>query len=366
MLLVSTWCFMACSDDETSTADMPNELTLLSSKGLIEADGKDVAVFSVMLNGKDVTREATIYQKVDDRWTIYSGTEFSSDVDGNFEFSANYKNFESESILIQAATGLAALPADAQPSRFDDFRKRVLGMQFTGTTCGYCPLVIDAVEKFQYMQNADDVVFASLHSYDYRNDPMYTDDVAALAYNLGINGAPYMVFNLDTQTNSQTTTPESISSIVAQYMSVPAATAISASVVSDGAVDGKLKVQGAVKIGKSGKYFVSVWLLEDGITAPQSNYTSLTVSNNHDNVVRLCNTTSPMGLSFGGRTQWKAGETGVYYHEFDLKKSKVADLNNCRVMVYVSANTQGSFFVVDNVIECKPGEVKTFEYNNPS
>ncbi len=363
LVLLSASLFAACSDsDEINPGKLTGEVTLSISKCLIEADGKDVATFTVEQGGVDVTKWATIYRKVDGKWTVYSDTKFSTTTAGTFEFSADHNNVSSEAVMIQAATGIAELPADSNPTKFDGFRKRVLAMQFTGIGCGWCPIVIHAIENFQSMPNAENMVFTALHSFSVA-DPMYSDDAWEVAANMNVSSYPTMAYNMDITSSSTNTTAESISGIVDTYMATPANSAISASVTQEGsATDGKLKVQGAIKMRTDAAYRVSVWLLEDGIQCPQANYTDLTIGEIHNNAVRLCNTTSPAGAQFGGRNTWKAGELGVFYHEFDLKDSKVMNLENCHVVVYVTSNAQGGFFTVDNVIDCKIGEVKSFEY----
>ncbi len=366
--LLSASLFVSCGDDneEIGGVDFENltgEVTLLPSKSLIEADGKDAAVFTVMQGGVDVTQRAVIYQKVSGKWAVYKGTQFSSAAEGSFEFCADHNGVSSETVLVQAANGLAELPADANPAQFSGFRKRVLAMQFTGVGCGYCPYVINAIENFLPMENAENVVFAALHAYSTR-DPMYSDDAWEVANQLGISSYPAMNYNMEVKTGSNTTA-EGISGIVDELMQTPANSAISASVIHEGsAADGKLKVQGAVKIAKEGVYGLSVWLLEDSIQSAQANYDNISIGDIHNNSVRLCSTTNPLGAQFGGRSSWKANETGVFYHEFDLKKANIKNLDNCHVVVYVTYNSKGSFFTVDNVIDCKIGEVKSFEYEN--
>ncbi len=360
--LLSLTTLMACSEDEFNPQDATGDVVITVSKSLIEADGKDVAVFTVTQGGADVTKWATIYQKTNDKWSIYKGTEFSSDTEGNFEFSASHNGKDSETILIQAATGLSELPEDSKPEQFDGFKKRVLAMQFTGIGCGYCPYVINAIENFLPMENSKDMVFTALHTFN-TADPMFSDDAWEVGNNMNITSWPTMVYNLNEASDASDTTPESLSGIVDKYMGSPANSNISASITLDGSeTEGSVKVQGAIKIGHDGQYGVAVWLLEDSIKAPQSNYTNIQVGNIHNNSVRLCNTTSPAGNQFGGRNDWKKGNVGVFYHEFDLKKANIQNLKNCHVVVYVTSNVENNFFTVDNVIDCKIGEIRSFEY----
>ncbi len=363
-VLLSASLFVACSDssDDINPGKLTGEVTLNLSKSLIEADGKDVTTFTVEQGGVDVTKWATIYRKVDGKWAVYSDTKFSTTAEGTYEFSADHNGVSSEPVMIQAATGLGELPEDPNPTKFDGFRKRVLAMQFTGIGCGWCPVIINAIENFLPMPNAENMVFTALHSYSVA-DPMYSEDAWEVAANMNVNSYPTMIYNMDVKSSTENTTSESISGLVDTYMATAANSAISASVTLEGsATDGKLKVQGAVKIAADGAYLVSVWLLEDGIKCPQANYTDLTIGDIHNNAVRLCSTTNPAGAQFGGRNNWKAGQTGVFFHEFDLKKAKVMNLENCHVVVYVTSSEKGGLFTVDNVIDCKIGEVKSFEY----
>ncbi len=363
-VLLSASLFVACSDsdDDINPGKLTGEVTLSVSKSLIEADGNDVATFTVQQGGVDVTKWATIYRKVNDKWTVYSDTQFSSSTDGTYEFSAEHNGVSSESVMTQAVTGIGTFPPDSEPTRFDGFRKRVLAMQFTGIGCGWCPVVINAIENFQTMPNAEDMVFTALHSYS-TADPMYSDNAWEVAANMGVSSYPTMTYNMEISSGTENTTAESISGIVDTYMATAANSAISASVTQEGsATEGKLKIQGAVKVRTDAAYRVSVWLLEDSIQCPQANYTSFEVGNIHNNAVRLCSTTNPTGAQFGGRNTWKGGELGIFFHEFDLKDAKVMNLENCHVVVYVTSNTDGGFFTVDNVIDLKIGEVKSFEY----
>ncbi len=353
--------FFSCSSDDNGTDfdELTGEITLSVSKSLIEADGQDVVTFSVEQGGIDVTSNATIYQKLDGKWTPFAGSQFATATLGTYEFSADHYGQSSESVFIQAATGLGELPADSEPNKFDSFRKRVMAMQFTGIDCGFCPYVIKAIEDFQATSKAEDVVFAALHSRS-AYDPMFSDDAWKVSGNMNISSYPTVVYNLYDVSKAENTTALSISSLVDTYMAKGAKSAISASVFLDDSGT-KLKVQGAVKIAKDGTYRVAVWLLEDSIQCPQANYANISISDIHNNSVRLCSTTSPEGAQFGGRNEWKAGETGVYYHEFDLTKANLMNQDNCRVVVYVTA-VEGVYCVVDNVISTGIGEVKTFEY----
>lgn len=68
---------------------------------------------------------------------------------------------------------IPALPADAQPDKYNGFKRRILAIDHTGTGCGYCPFVIGALREIEQSDYADKVVFVAGHSYN-SSDPMYT------------------------------------------------------------------------------------------------------------------------------------------------------------------------------------------------
>ncbi len=365
LLLATLTACIGNPKEVISAGDATGEVTMSASRTLIEADGKDVAFFTVMQGGMDVTKSATIYQKVNGKWAVYDDVKFSTNKVGVYEFSADHNNESSSSISIQAATGISELPEDPEPDRFDGFRKRVMAMQFTGTGCGYCPYVIKAIEEFLPMENAKNMIFTALHSYNTK-DPMYSDDAWDIANNLGVSGYPTVVYNMDITSNANNTTAESISDIVDSYMAIPARSAISASVTMEGSEEnGTITVQGAIKVGVDGEYKINAWLLEDGIIADQTSYVpNIQIGNVHNNAVRLCGSTTPAGKKLGGKGRWNAGEIGSYLFDFNLAEAGIEQLKNCHVVVYVTSDSNGGYFTVDNVIDLKIGEVRTFEYND--
>ncbi len=379
--LLSLPFLMACGDDElekdngNGNDNKPNEeikvdpskltgeVVLSVSKSLVEANGKDTTTFIVTQGGVEVTETAAIYVKNNNRWARYTETTFATTTEGSYEFSATHNGIDSESVVIQAATGLAELPADAAPEQFDGFRKRVFATQFTGTGCGYCPYVIKAIDDFQKTEKADDVVFAAVHAYNESGDPLWSDVSYSIAYYAGINGYPTLVYNMETSSSSETTA-ESIAEVADGYLASAANSNISAIITQEGAeANGSVTVQGAIKVAKGAQYKVGIWLLEDSIYAYQANYTNIQLDYTHNNGVRLANTVDPSGAQYGGRTKWNAEESVAYYHKFDLKNSGVVDLNNCHVVVYVTCKEEGeAAYTVDNVINCRIGETKTYEY----
>ena len=68
------------------------------------------------------------------------------------------------------------------------------------------------------------------------------------------------------------------------------------------------------------------------------------------------------GYTLGGKETCEHGETIEFYHGFDVKEIPIADVTRCKVVVLVTVEQDGKYYV-DNVIECSVGESVPFVYN---
>lgn len=124
-------------------------------------------------------------------------------------------------------------------------------------------------------------------------------------------------------------------------------------------------VRATVKVGTSGSYRINAWLVEDGVSAYQSSYWEGFASGviSHDHVLRAASNMSPIqGTLLGGKETCEHGETIEFYHGFDVKEIPIADVTRCKVVVLVTVEQDGKYYV-DNVIECSVGESVPFVYN---
>lgn len=361
--------FASCSsDDDPNGGDGGNgtitldKLTIVTDKTFVESDGQDVATFKVYTpEGKDVTAEAKFFMND----AAYANNTFSSSEEGEFEFMASYGGeLTNNTVTIKALSGTLQLPADPNPSA-DNFRRRVMGVQFTSTYCSFCPYVISAIHEYENRNN--DVVFTALHSNMTSVDPMTCKGSLAVKNKYMISDLPSLMFNLDKKNRSTSeTTASSIRSTVEGLMGTSSKCGIS--VVTE-AQDGKgtVKVQANIKTSARGIYKVGVWLLEDGIVADQSNSTGIDFSeqgidiNTHNNAVRGINAT------IADESKPVADVPGVdmvidgnleYLYEFNLSELKVDDLSKCHVVVFVT-DANG---IVDNVVNCPVNGNVPFEY----
>ena len=96
-----------CSDEPESIV-----VNISTNKTSIKANNKDKAIFSVTVDGVDVTSSVTIIQK--NQNTLVDGMSFSTDSAATYTFFATYNNAQSNEISIDAVDIEVILIADKQ------------------------------------------------------------------------------------------------------------------------------------------------------------------------------------------------------------------------------------------------------------
>lgn len=123
--------------------DIPTDGFVISvDKSVIEADGRDVATFTVLdADGNNLMDSdlSSIYFKnvaTGDRLDRKS-TGFSSVMNGEYEFVATYRGEQTaNSVTIKVQNR----------SKYEKYKQRVAIYQLTGTWCTYCPMMVAGLE----------------------------------------------------------------------------------------------------------------------------------------------------------------------------------------------------------------------------
>lgn len=338
------------------------ELTLAVDNTIIIADGLCTARLIVKLGDQEVTDydKVSVYQvDKDDKNVLIQVPDliFRTTTPGSYTFWVSYKSRLSNKVSLVAVSpslDFPGIPTDPDPTNLD-FRKRVLITQFTGTACGYCPNMIQLLRKFKEQDNyKGKTVLAACHTYN-QTDPMFLKDYTAIAKN--VSGYPSVMLNLKSSTMTTTPALSTFNKMVDNEYAVKAVAGICASSVAEGL---QFVVNAGMKVAQAGKYYISAWLLEDGIEAKQSNYGTLGDFSVHDNAVRdILGCDASKGDFKGFEYSAEAGE--VVSHEFQFTLKDDWKLENCHVVVYVCA-LDGAIYTVNNVIDIRPNEKIAFEY----
>lgn len=359
------------------TTDIVPGLILTATPSTIIADGEDVSLLEVKYNGQVVNEGFTLYDG-DDQVVVLENMEFRTTTAGEYKFWVDYKAQQSEVIITAEeptpdAPNTPAPPVDENPENLN-FKRRALMIQFTGTGCGYCPGMTNAlhiVMEDEFI--AEHTVLTAAHRYN-SNDPAYLAGYA-LDQAMGVSGYPSLVVDMYYITGYY----QYIDYIKEMVTTSLERTSVKAGIAATSIVeDDQVIITATVKAAEETKLRIGAWLIEDGIYGQQSNYGVAEGDfNTHDNCIRVADskvaTTDYTGHAIGpvdedGNVQAiKKGETAEYTFTIDLKDKWVRE--KCSIVIFVTAPERvqnQEYFFVNNVIEIPlEGEV-AFEYVDDS
>ena len=332
------------------------------------ADENGVATFTVTYNGEDVTADSTIFKGEDEE---LDGNTFSSTAEPcSIRFWASYGTevTRAEILLNIVATppSAPAVPVDNNPTK-TNFVRRVLLTQFTGTSCGFCPEMMNAlytVAQNEYYSSKYVLAAAQLYG---AADPAYLNDAKTLDKSMGVSSFPTV--NVDMQKNTGYRNAEKLFDLIADALertTVKGGIAVNSEYHAEA---GYIVINTLVKAAADADFRIGAWLLEDKINSNgmQANNGYSPIEgvdfNIHNNSIRLANQSRQSSTDYTGLTlgHLAAGETASKSFAFPLLKSWNAD--NLRVIVFISTK-EGDKWCVNNVVKApKSGSVE-FEYEN--
>lgn len=329
------------------------------------ADADGIATFTVTYNGEDVTAESTIFKGEDE---ALDGNTFTSTAEEacSFRFWASYGiEYTKSDILLNVVLtppDAPAAPEDTYPDK-TNFVRRILLTQFTGTGCGYCPEMMNALHTVaQNSYYGDKFVLAAAHLYG-TADPAYLNDAKSLDRTLGVG--TYPTVNADMWKNTGHRNSEKLVDLIQDALdrtTVKGGIAVNAEYHADSKY---VVINTLVKASEEADFRVGAWLLEDKISGAQSNngYTPIEGVNFdlHNNAIRLANKSRQPSGDYTGQTlgHLAKGETMEKSFAFPLLKSWKPE--NLRVIVFISTK-EGEKWYVNNVVKAPIQGSVDFEY----
>ena len=351
------------TDQAAEDVDIPTEgLYFHISKRNIYDDGVDKVIFTVYLDGEILTEGYEIY--LGDN--LYEGgNSFSSTKQGVYTFWASYGAlFTSNTYVTVIATPPTppAAPVDNNPSK-TNFKRRVLLTQFTGTGCGYCPNMVNALYQVTSVKSLNDkIVLAAAHLYN-ANDPAYLLDAKTLDNSLGVQGFPCIYADL----NNATATSASYAAVTKLINDSYARTEAKGGIAVNSKYyeqEGYIVLHATVKANTSTAFRIGAWLLEDNISGVQANYGTTPLAgvnlDIHNNCIRFADSQySNMDYSGVFLANIEAGKTASKWFAFKMEKNWKPE--NLRVIVFISTK-EGNKWLVNNVVKCPKDGSVDFEY----
>lgn len=351
-------------------------LVLVADKTTIYDNGVDCATFTLYYDGVTLTEGYELYQGEN----FIEGNTFASTVQGTFEIEAVYGTVISNKVSINVIKTPPPAPApleDANPSK-TNFTRRILLTQFTGTGCGYCPLMMNALHQLLTSDYNDKVVVAAAHLYN-ESDPAYLTEAKTLDNAMSVQDYPSVYADL----NKSALADASYASLSSTVNKAEARVAVKGGIAVNSAYhadENYIVLTATVKAKETAEFRIGAWLLEDGISAKQTVYPDPYAGtgeliqplegvnfNTHNNCVRLADSkytnTNYSGYTLG---TIEAGKTASREFAFKLKTNGTGGKNywnhdNLRVIVFITTQ-EGNVWYVNNVVKCpKQGSVD-FEY----
>lgn len=368
---LGAFAFVGCvqSGGDDNGGGSTSKLLLVADKSNIYDNGEDCVTFTLYYEGMTLTEGYEIYIGENP----LTGNTFSSTEIGSYTAWATYGTVQSNDVYINVvATPPAAptAPEDTNPEK-TNFKRRILLTQFTGTGCGYCPLMINAVHLAMNGSYGDNAVLAIAHLFN-ESDPAYLSEAQTLDNSMGFNAAaPYLFMDLNKAMDTlyEQSAIESNIAKCLNRVEVRGGIAVNSAYYAE---ENYIVLTATVKAASTNEFRIGAWLLEDGISSKQSVYNSVQPVegvdfNTHDNCIRLADSkysnSNYTGYSLG---TIEAGKTASREFAFKLKNNGTGGYStwnhdNLRVIVFISTK-EGNNWFVNNVVKCPKDGSVDFEY----
>lgn len=287
------------------------------NKTSIIADGYDECMITIVdsATNADITSKCSV--TVGGVFTT-TPTSFSTTIVGTLQVTAKYKT--------KNTTPVNLVTTDKGPSKYT---QKVLVEDYTGSWCGYCPKVANALASVN-SSNAN-VLIAAVHN----ADPMSYVNEASMRSKYGVSGWPTAMVNRSYEWND---VPSSLTNLTTRW--APVGLAIE-SAISGNTISGKVKVEYNVSTRYASN--ITIMLLEDGKVYPQTNYYNTTTGSPlfgmgnpipnfvHDNILRIAATDI-----FGDDIPTSIQVKGAVYEKTFSFNATGYNLSKCKVLAFAS------------------------------
>lgn len=249
--ILASLTLAACSG---TAADEGGTLTLNAGKSTIDANGKDKVTFTVISSGRDVTKEAEV--RCVTTGQVVTDATFTTSEPNTYVFEASYGNAVSEQVSVTAY--------EVKPS---EFLRKVCIMEFTATSCTYCP---DGYRRIENVleEYPEQLYLISMHPEIYFGiaDPMGIPQTEELMKMFKIGEYPYTMVDMRDATGAYAkNVRDAFQKSLDEY---PARCGVSVSSVYSES-DSKAQVTVKVHSEKEADYRIALYVVEDGIISPQ-------------------------------------------------------------------------------------------------
>lgn len=348
-------CFMACSgssdgeDEPGKTGDeVEGPITLTVDRAKIEANGSDVATFTVKdINGKVLTTSEYMKNVYFEDVTTGDYLErktntFTAVENGSHRFKAYYLDWESEEVSVAAQNR----------KKYELFYRKIAVFKMTGTWCTYCPAMTSSLKKVEEAMPGRMIKMAFHSSSSTATDPFHLSQTNTIMSRFGASGFPTNIYDLKDMSIDRNVS--AIKNLLVEHIrSYPATCGIKIN-TSYNVSNGEITVNAALKSNKGGEYDLVYALVTDGLTASGGNETS------YDYTVRVI---SNNFLSMSTEGKFTVGANQEHTAAtFTISNATGLNTATSRVVVYALCKVDGAY-MVDNITECSIDGSIDYIYN---
>ena len=360
LLFLSVAVLCACS----SSVDDVQVYTLSVDKNVIEADGKDKAVFTITdAEGNVITTEDNMgriyFKNVSTGFSLpRRSISFSSIANGEYEFSGSFRNIQTKNTV----------KIKAQNRKKYELYHRNIGLfKCTSVWCSACPGLSDMLYELHSkdMESKEHSVILSCHGkFDGKQDIFAintgsTDLGNAMIAKYGGSGWPTLIYDME---KSETGVPLSASElsekVMARRLEHPATCGIK---IISSSVDGNaIKVTASMKTSAAGSYDLTAALVKDNLYY-DGGY-SVGGQGIFDDVLIAIQSNFMMYSNETGKSM-NAGEEMTRTFTFDFGANLPA-LTDLEVVAFAHRKTTNGRTVMDNIISVPFGQTSEYILND--
>lgn len=363
-------------DPKDEIVTLEGSLEITPSQYSLVAGPDAILTFSASVGDVDVTdyEGLTVYFRGANGSEAIENLQCTIEGLGDYEFFGLLEHGGeqklSKSVWVKGVTGELSALKDPNPDKFDSFRRRTLGFQFTGTWCPNCPIAIKAIHDLEESEDGDDFVFVAVHV----GDGLTT--TASTIVNTNFSVASYPTIKVGSLSGAyaeniinalpSSTVMSNIKEAVDKSIETPAKTALS---VSNLLVDNTVvSIRADIKVADASSIGVGSMILADNVYLEQQNNCTesqlplgdLDVSN-HKNVLLIMDPLEkPLYEPLAGKDSHEANEVYTYTNEFVFEDAISPEVvSDLRVVVYTYDRETS---MIDNVISLPVGSSHNYEY----
>lgn len=262
-------------------------------------------------------------------------------------------------------------PADASPSEFINFKKRVVMFEFVTTGCGFCPYVMAATNKLTEQPEKSDN-FCVIASYTkYNNGKLNNEYSTMYEKQLSDYSVPKMYFDgRKNQTYSFNRKVDDLAEnviykgfVLALKEKYPAKVGITAKSSVEGQ---KVKVDVGLKVGSKAKYNIQIAVVEDSVSAFQDNSEKVPGYDfkNHHHVLQCALVNDYNGKELNNGQDLEVFSYHAEHFEFELP-TYIKKIENCKLVIYIlTTDSEGATKrYVTNAVTMKLDGTTPLEYD---